>query len=336
MDQDTLAHRLRLLRQRQGERLLTQPALGAILGVKAPTISSWENTDNPTVPPQERLAAYAALFASPRALREGRMPADAELTETERTQRDALLRELTDLRQRAMVHEPSPSADPWRFPDGAPVRIICGKLPEPPRTARGSRWNYMALSAFADLDAMVELFGHVRAANPASDVRVELAGRLEGKDLGAHLVLLGNLAQQQTDLRALLPQLPVRQVVDAGVEDGEVFELVADGHRFRPGFAGEEPERRVVEDIGLLARTPSPVDGTRTLTICSGTFTRGVYGAVRTLTDRVLHAANARYLQDRFAGATTWGVLMRVRGSDHAIATPRLSAPDARLFEFTA
>ncbi len=183
---------------------------------------------------------------------------------------------------------------------------------------------------------MVELFGHVRAANPTSDVRVELAGRLEGKDLGAHLVLLGNLAQQQTDLRALLPQLPVRQVTDSHIEDGEVFEFVDGGRRFRPGFAGEEPELRVVEDIGLLARTPSPVDGTRTLTLCSGTFTRGVYGTVRTLTDRDLHETNAHYLQNRFAGAATWGVLMRVRGSDHAIATPRLSAPDARLFEFTA
>ena len=333
MDHDTLAHRLRLLRQRQGERPLTQPALGAILGVKAPTISSWENTDNPTVPPEERLAAYAALFASPQALREGRIPPDDELTDAERAQRDTLLRELSELRQRAVVHEPSASPDPWHFPDGAPVRIICGKLPEPPRTARGSRWNYMALSAFADLDAMVELFGHVRAANPASDVRVELAGRLEGADLSAHLVLLGNLARRQTDLRELITAFPVREVDDERVTDGEVFELKS-GERFYPVFAGEPPALRVIEDVGFWARTPSPLNDSRSLTICSGTFTRGVYGAARTLTDPAIRRENGEYLAARFAGATTFGVLMRVRGTDHAIGTPRLQDPKVILHEF--
>lgn len=332
MDQDTLAQRLRLLRQRRGEPL-TQPALGAILGVKAPTISSWERTDAPTVPPQERLAAYAALFASPDALRDGRIPDDAELSAEERERRDMLLRELSDLRQRALRREPVASTDLWHFPDGAPVRIVCGRLSAPPQTARGNRWNYMALSAYADLDAMVELFGHVRAANPDSDVRVELADRLRGKDLSAHLVLLGNLAQQQTDLRALLPELPARQVEDPDVDDGEVFEL-ADGRRFPPVFAGEGSKLRVIEDTGFLARMPGPVDDTRTLTICSGTYTRGVYGAVRTLTDSDLHDDNARYLHDRFGSATTFGVLMRVRGSDHAIGTPRLSTPDVRIYEF--
>lgn len=335
MDVENLAQRLRRLRQQRWAEPLTQPVLGHLLGVKAPTISSWERFDSPAVPPAERLAAYATLFSSPRSLEAGRILDDAELTETETAERDELLYDLTELRRKALSGESGRDADPWHFPDGAPVRIICGKLADPPTTAGGHRWNYMALSAYADLDAMVELFGHIRACNPQSDVRVGLAGRLEGADLNAHLVLVGNLAQRQTDLRELVPRFPVRQVVDDEIGEGEIFEVVETGERHRPTYVGEGTHLRVIEDIGFLARTRSPLDGSRTLSICSGVHTRGVYGAVRTLTDREMHDTNALYLHERFAGDDTFGVLMRVRGSDHAIGTPRLSDPSARLLEFS-
>ncbi len=291
MDGETLAQRLLQLRQQHWGELITQPTLGRLLGVKAPTISSWERAE--AVPPQERLVTYATLFASRRSLDTGRLLHADELSETERGERDTLLRDLGALRQQGLGRTDTGDPDPLLFDGEAPIRIICGRLDDPPKTARGSLPNYMVMSAYADLDALVELYGHIRARNPHADVRHKLAQRLEGHDLHAHLVLLGNLAWQQTDLRHLLSAFPVQEVEDDRVHDGEVFELSASKERFLPTFADPESARRVIEDVGLIARTTNPVDSAFTLTVCSGVYTRGVYGAVRSLTDVSVRAANA-------------------------------------------
>ena len=44
---------------------------------------------------------------------------------------------------------------------------------------------------------------------------------------------------------------------------------------------------------------PSPINPDRTVTICSGVYTRGVYGAVRCLTDQASAQANHAYLRTR-------------------------------------
>ena len=79
---------------------------------------------------------------------------------------------------------------------------------------------------------------------------------------------------------------------------------------------------------------PSPTDPDRTLTICSGVFTRGVYGAVRCLTDQRVARFNDAYLRVPLCGADTYGVLMRVLVVQRLISTPRLDDRRARLFEF--
>ena len=57
------------------------------------------------------------------------------------------------------------------------------------------------------------------------------------------------------------------------------------------------------EDVGLLARVPNPLNTSRTLTICNGIHSRGVYGAVRTLTDTQLRDGNERYISTNFGDA---------------------------------
>lgn len=333
---DTLAGRLRALRQSHWAAPVTQPVLGQVLGVKPPTISSWERADGPAVPADERIQQYARFFATHRSVEQSRLLTDDELTAEERALRDELLDELRQLRAAAVGAgpQPGPEPDPWQFADGAPIRIICGQLDERPPTASGANRNYMALSAYTDQDALVELFGHLRAQNPRSDVQFELAGRLEGDDLHAHLVLLGHMARRQTDLRHWLPEeIQVRQVSEDGIP-GEVFEIGerGSGPRFRPSFSRDQ--KRVVEDVGLLARAPSPLDSSRTLTLISGVFTRGVYGAVRSLTDHELRLDNARYLRERFGDAPTYGLLMRVLVAEHAVGTPKLRDAHVRLHEF--
>lgn len=331
-----LAARLRGLREEWG---LTQPQVASALGVGPSIVSMWEKEVAPRIPPLARLEGYAAIFSSERPL-SGELlrflPVE-QVTEAEQVRRSALAKELGDLRT-AAVEAGEPAARPlalgrfWQFSDGGSIRIICGKLPEEirPNFARGSSHNYIQLAAYADLDALMELFGHIRAANPESDVRFELAARLESDDLPTHLVILGGRAYDQVPvgLRNRI-DLPIRRVRVDAIEHGEVLE--ADGERYYPEL---DKDGKLVQDVGLLARMPNPFDPTRTLTICSGVFTRGVYGAVRCMTDGEFRAQNEGYLAGRFGDAVRFAIVMRVPVIDHATATPDFGSN--LLYKFSA
>ena len=330
-----LSSRLRALRSERFESPVTQKALSAALGISAPTISSWE-TDT-VVPPPERLEELARFYAAPRSVTERRLLDEDELTPEESLEREKLLGELLALRPEDPAdptgRSAAPDGDFWHFADGGPVRIICGQREDLPPEADGRHRNYMALTSYADLDSLVELFGHVRSRNPESDVRFARPSLLRDDDLHAHLVFLGNMAAIQSAVEVLLPDLPVAQVKVVEVDEGEIFEVDDSGTRarFGPTLAGDGT---VTEDVGFLARMRSPTDPDRTLTICSGIFTRGVYGAVRCLTDRRVARVNNAYMRTRFADADTFGVLMRVLVVRRLMSTPRLDDPRARLFEF--
>src|SRR5262249_44665544 len=104
------------------------------------------------------------------------------------------------------------------------------------------------------------------------------------------------------------------------------------GECFYPTF--DDEGRLVTQDVGLLARTPNPFDPSRTLTICNGVFTRGVYGAVRCITDSEFRAKNEDYLTTRFCDTTTFAIVTPVPVIDHATATPDLTSVGNRLYEF--
>jgi transcriptional regulator with XRE-family HTH domain len=329
-----LSNRLRDLRTDHFGAPVTQKVLSVALGVSAPMISSWETGG--AVPTKERLEDIARFFATSRSVDECRLLEDDELTDEESVEREKLLAHLMTLRPNDPL---DPAARPaaadvdfWRFPDGGPVRIICGQRENLPPEADGRHRNYMALTSYADLDALVELFGHVRAQNPTSDVRFARPGLLRDDDLHAHLAFVGNMATIKSAVQGWLP-LPVTQIEVPDVDEGEIFEVVDDGvvERFGPTLADDGI---VTEDVGFLARMPSPTDPDRTLTICSGVFTRGVYGAVRCLTDQRVARINNAYLRSRFSDVPTFGVLMRVRVVRQLMSTPRLDDRRLRLFEF--
>jgi transcriptional regulator with XRE-family HTH domain len=339
----TLAERLRDLRlTRWPGRSVQQQELAKALGVGNTSVSMWERRANPTVPPPGRLADIATFYATRRSLaNDTPRLLSGELTTDEQAECDRLLAELTALRAAATSTAPGPTEwNPWRFPDGGQIRLVCGALPPSHRSTYADEddHNFMALSAYADLDALVDLYGHLRAENPRSDIQYRLVSELTAEDLRSHLVVLGNLAWLQ-DRRSVLGNVgvPVRQVRQDSL-DGEVFEVVrtagAEAELLTPTFARTEGDRVLVEDIGLIVRRPSPLVGNRTLSLCSGVFTRGVLGAVRALTDRGVREANLGWLADRFRTATTYGLLFRVRVHGRHVVTPELADPRCRLLEF--
>ena len=343
-----LALRLRQLRE---DTHLTQAQMAALFSteykVGAASISSWENMRTPASPPQSRLEPYARLVATSR--RPGdkaELPSRAELSEAEEEQRQGLLADLVRLWDAARGSQEQEAATAatyrsWFFDDEGPVAIIC---PEAPPEARGplvdaQNPNYTHLQAYADLDALVELFGHIRAENDALfPVTFKLAGKVAADDLSGHLVLLGGVAWNDLTRHLLrsLRRLPVRQFESPDVATGEIFAVGrdADEQRFEPEWAPDDP-KELVEDVGLLARVRNPYNSSRTLTLCNGIHSRGVLGAVRALTDVRVRDANESYLAERF-GAEEYAILMRVPVFQGEALSPDLRNPETRLYEWSA
>jgi hypothetical protein len=320
-----LAQRLRELReQRWPELRLTQAALAKGLGseerLSSATVSSWESPYTPKLPPRSRLTAYARFFATLRSVEGDQprlLPLDA-LTDDEREAYQALEAELLalhDAAKKTSAKDEVAVRGSWHFSDSGPVTLICAQLPktETGSLAEPADPNYTELLSYADLDALVELHGHIRAENPAMDVFFKLSSSVVPDDLSGHVVLLGGIAWNEITQRlSEMTKLPVRQIEDPEIQTGEIFVVEQDGgdERFLPqwGDGGET----LVEDVGLIARTPNPLNSNRSLTICNGVHSRGVLGAVRALTDARLRDSNERYMIKNFAHSSNFAILMRV------------------------
>ncbi|OHV75226.1 helix-turn-helix domain-containing protein [Pseudofrankia sp. BMG5.36] len=343
-----LARRLRALR-RAAEGGLRQAHVAAALDVSVATVSSDEN--NARGIPLARLQLYAVFYAAPRAderTAAPRVAAEDELTAEERAARDVLLAELTALLRTAAASAREltvavlPTEAPrrtWRFDDGAPVRIVCGQLPKGvrPPLASPDNVNYTELLSYADLDALMELWGHLRAENPAvEDVRFITSEDVAPDDMSGHLVLLGGLGwNQAADWNRRQAEFPVTQIEVPEYQEGEIFVIDRDGteEKVVPTISSD-PRLGLREDIGLLIRTPNPYNRARTLTICNGVYSRGVFGSVRCLTDRNLRERNERYIFERFGDAEEFGILMRIRVLKGKSFTPDLHDPDVIIFEW--
>lgn len=338
-----LAHRLRDLREsRWPDHPVTQAQLAEALAISAPLISSWENPDKDKHPTVLRLDAYARFFATRRSVATTpfRVFDEAELTDDERTARDALLRELSDLRAAALRGEaprPRHPATLWRFADGYDITVVCAQLPEDvrgklPYTDPTSP-DYVELYTYADLDALIELYGHLRATNPDSQVNFRTAPDLTQDDYTTHLVLLGGV-DWNVVTRDLLERvdLPVQQVARVDTSDVGAF-LVGDT-AFQPVIHGDPEQPALVEDVGHFYRGPNPFNKKRSVTICNGMFGRGVVGAVRALTDAKFRDRNEGYARERFGDTGAFSILMRVPIVNGKTVTPDWTVADTRLHEW--
>lgn len=348
-----LAGRLRELREsRFGGARITQRALGRVLGGKkplsAPLISSWEK--GTATPPKKWIAAYSTFFATRRSVEGGslRLLREDELTEEEQAERAELERELLSLRAEALSTEPSgPELDftsalggPWHFGDPHQVSIVCGEVPpelrNPDATPAHPILPYGELYSYGSIDALFELYGHVRAANPHSDVRFFRFEDLEADDLAAHLVILGgpdwnDLARRISEL---VPDFPVRQVSDGTDPRHAYFEVPTDGAVGRHGPVLSDDDE-LIWDVGLFLRAPNPANRKRTLTVCSAMYSIGTWAVVRSLTDVKFRERNADYLNERFLGAEACSILMRILVlNGHEALTPDWTVPDNRLHEW--
>ncbi|WP_350279327.1 hypothetical protein [Kribbella sp. HUAS MG21] len=361
-----LARRLRDLRE--SERLTQKDLSNALsageVRVAVATISSWESQTNPKLPPEERLRSYALLFAMTAV--PDKVPREQELNTAERERFAALHRELVALRDEVRHHHSgSPSSSgsyTFDFESGR-ITLICPEVPEEGRSplADETNPNHTRLYKYADLDALIEMWGHVRASNPELRVRHRLPSEVSADHLSGHLILIGGIAWNRVTSRLLrvLDNLPIRQLTVPDLADGEIFRS-RDGREYRPvweerkdvppdeelptqaeieaeqaqdAWSGDTP-RELVEDVALFARLRNPFNHSRTITICNGVYSRGVLGAVRMLTDDAVRERNEAYLASKFPDGI-FGLLMRVPVVNGEAVTPDLEIPENRLFEWS-
>ena len=356
-----LSQRLRSLRDgmKVNQRQLAAALSGSGKSVSVPLISSWETGQ--CVPPESRLHDIATFFATPRSFdgKVGRLLSMAELTGQERSDRDELAKEFVQLRERAVnvvsssAAAPSEAEEvadslatgPFRFEVGQTITIVCAELP--PKMLYAMPYtdpldpHYIEMNRCADLDSLVELYGHLRAANPASQVNIRLAHQVQIDDYTSHLVALGgvdwNLATSSVLERL---RLPVRQVSWVGEDDsdGAHFEVLGeDGVAVKHFPQTEDVGGRKIlrEDVALFARAVNPFNRKRTVTVCNGMYGRGTYGAIRALTDARFRDRNGAYVQERFSGRPAFCLLTRVAFVDRNALTPDWTLSETRLFEWS-
>jgi hypothetical protein len=299
------------------------------------TLSSWESPTSPKTPSAARVSAYARFFCTSRSL-EGEphlIPKD-RLTQEE-------LKEFAKLESqllRLLRPEERREQRSFQFAAG-PVIVIC---PEAPSEERGSladpgNPNFTRLWSYTDLDALIELYGHLRAENPKLDVFHRLGTEVVSDDLTSHVVLLGGIAWNEVtrSIQRAISHVPITQTEVEGLTTGEIFQVNSPEEKraFNPEFEEIDGEERLISDVGYLARLRNPFKISRTLTICNGIHSRGVLGAVRCLTDAKVRDDNEKYLANRFPEGE-FAILLRVRVVNNQTLSPDLQDPKVRLFEW--
>jgi len=338
-----LARRLKALREEEWpDAGLTQAQLAqAFGGVSISLISSWENTDRPVRPPARRLEAYATLFATRRSVRGhivSILPLE-ELTDEERIRRKELLDELLWLREgRETAVSARSGFDIWTFPEGQDITIVCAPLPERHRShlsyADPESPDFVSLYTYADPDALIELFGHIRSRNPENVVTFRTSAELTTDHYTTHLVLLGGV-DWNTVTRDVIERvdLPVVQVGrEVGAEHGG-FRIQREG-RSELIMPHLDADGHLLEDVAHFYRGVSPFNRKRTVTVCNGMYGRGTLGAVRALTDARFRDRNGGYIRERFGAAESFSIISRVPVIQGQGLTPDWTLEENRLHEW--
>jgi transcriptional regulator with XRE-family HTH domain len=336
----TLARALRDLRESTwSDHELTQAQLAKALSsegrVAAATISSWESATNPKTPSAARISAYARFFCTQRSLEGGpHLLLEAQLKAAELDRFRELESELMEL----FYPEDRKVQRTFQFEAG-PIVIVCPTAPTrfQGQLADEQDPNFTRMRQYGDLDALVELYGHLRAENPNLDVFHRLTSDVVSDDFSSHVILLGGIGWNKVTRRfqRAISQVPITQTAVDDLDTGEIFRLeIPNGpESFYPEYEDLGDGRELIGDVAYVARLRNPFKINRTLTICNGIHSRGVFGAVRSLTDASVREENERYLAARFPGGE-FAILLRVPVVTNETLSPDLQNPEARLFEW--
>ena len=338
-----LAERLRALRE---QHRLTQKQLAKLLGGSEPlsiaTVSLWEKPGSDRLPPSQRLAAYARLFCTGRSFDgdRARVLSSGELTEQERERESELYDELIALRERAQSTDLAAAAKGqrsalWHFADPIAVSIVCSDATEPPPYAEPSHLNYTRDARYADLDALVVVYGQVKADNPARMIRILPTARLAQDFALNHLIIIGGAASDAATLFAQEIPLPTAAEIP-GTDPATYLFTCSVGEETREFTSSRDDQGSLIQDVGLIARGPHPIIPGATVTLLSGVTSRGVHGAAQCFIDAHVRDTNERYLESAFGNVESFCILMNIPVQNDIALPPNLWRENTRLYEWSA
>jgi transcriptional regulator with XRE-family HTH domain len=338
-----LAERLRDLRE--GENL-TQKQLANVLGGPDPlsiaSVSLWEKAGSDRLPPPPRLAAYARLFCTGRSFASDppRLLDSDDLTEQERERETELYEELIILRERAQstnvpVEAKETRSALWHFSDSIAVSIVCSDAKESPPYSQPSHLNYSRYARYADLDALLEVFGRVKADNPARMIRILPTERLAQDFALNHLIIIGGAASDAASLFAQEIPLPAAEIIPGTDPATHLFRCSV-GEQTREFTSSRDDEGNLVQDVGLIARGPHPIIPGGTVTLLSGITSRGVHGAALCFIDSHVRDTNERYLENAFGNVDSFCILMNIPVHRNIALPPNLWRENTCLYEWSA
>ena len=338
-----LAERLRALRERER---LTQKQLARVLGgsesLSIATVSLWEKPGSDRLPPPQRLETYARLFCTSRSFEGGRLRLlrSSELTEEERGRERELYDELIALRGRAQsTNVPATVGGQrsaiWHFPGLSAVSIICSDAVERPPHSEPSHLNYARSARYADLDALITVFGQVKADNPERMIRILPTGRVVQDFALNHLIILGGAASDAVSMFAQDIPLPVAEEIPDTNPVTHLFRCKV-GEEIREFRSTRDEEETLMLDVGLIARGPHPITPGGTVTLLSGITSRGVHGAALCFIDSHLRETNERYLESAFGNVESFCLLMNIPVQNDVALPPNLWRENTRLYEWSA
>ena len=314
---ENLGRRLLNLREREFPNArLTQGVLANALGggasVSTSAVSTWESGGR--VPSPERLETYARFFATPRSVDPSppRLLDDDELTPAEQQRFKELRDELLALRKAALAQKRS-AASLWRFGNGAPVSIVCPEIRDDSQTPPDV--NRPKAHRLGHLDALLELYGQIRAENPTTRVGICTIPDVRPRDLIGHVVVVGAWNWNGL-IKKFGDELPVRRASVPG-SDHDMFVVKETRQEFRPEIGpdpelGEDGKECVLVDYALFARGLNPYNTESSLTIIDAAFTPGVWGAVLSFTDPAVREENELYVARQFAGSPAFSLVIKV------------------------
>jgi hypothetical protein len=263
-----------------------------------------------------------------------------ELTEQERERESELHDELVSLRERAQstnvtAAAKGPRSALWHFADPIAVSIVCSDAVDPPAYAQPSHLNYSRYARYADLDALIAVYGQVKADNPVRMVRILQTGRLAQDFALNHLIIIGGAASDAASLFAQDIPLPVGEEIPGTNPLTHLFSCTI-GEETREFRSVWDDEGNLVQDVGLIARSPHPIIPGATVTLLSGITSRGVHGAALSFIDSHLRDTNERYLENAFGDVESFCILMNIPVQNGTALPPNLWRESTRLYEWSA
>ena len=305
-------------------RRSSQPEGGRVASA---TLSSWESTTNPKTPPAARISTYARFFSTPRSMEGGTPPRTRRRT-TQPSWSGSVnsKHELSDLAGANPKPDIRSSSKPDRdrdLPDGACLGT------EPTGEGAGSELHKM--HQYGDLDALIDLYGHLRAENPTLDVFHRLTSDVVSDDLTSHVVLLGGVGWNKVTRRFQEPSSGPDYPGGSGrLDDRRHLQVAtADGDDFHyPEYEDLGDGSELIADVGYLARLRQPVQGQPYAhDLQWNPQPRGIRRS--TLPDRSrVRDENERYIADQFPGGE-FAILLRVPVVTNETLSPDLQDPDS-------